>query len=228
MMPINEIRSHYEYLTPLILKHSDKYKQRWVSPYCAIQWAELFSPIEESTWQSIRSFGKAPFYPQYPVNNYFIDFGNPKVKVGIECDGKEWHTDRERDRKRDVDLLNEGWMIFRISGSDCNRVIPEYHHRFDYDNRECDVADVLRQFYKTVDGLIKAISIFYFNHQDYSFFEIETRLAYECLLRYTSVVCFDTIREYADAAINTLYTNWIDYKAEMFNVIVLSGESRRK
>jgi hypothetical protein len=58
-------------------------------------------------------------YPQYPVGRYFVDFANPAAKVAIECDGKRWHTDKERDAQRQGEIEALGWVVYRISGRDC-------------------------------------------------------------------------------------------------------------
>lgn len=66
-------------------------------------------------WSEIRCYG-LPFYPQFPVLNYFIDFADPLEKIGIEVDWKEFHQDKEKDRKRQLELEAQWWRIFRISG----------------------------------------------------------------------------------------------------------------
>ncbi len=196
-IPFIEIANHYKWLTPEIEQASYKYKRRWVDPYCGINWGELFSPIEEVTWQSIRCFGSVPLYPQYPVLKYYIDFANPVVKIGIECDGKEWHENRtEKDLQRDKKLAAEGWTIFRISGSDCVRVIDEYYDR--YDMEKGDAENALRRYYTTVDGLIKAIGIFFFECSDHYFFYPEYALAQQCLLKYVSKANYKNIERFVE------------------------------
>lgn len=175
---LNEIRAHYEQLTPLILSRGNN---KWLSPYTPFfDWNYLFSPIEKQTWSALRYFGKCPFYPQYPVNRFFVDFGNPKVKVAIECDGKEWHTDKEKDANRDKVILSEGWTVFRISGADCFRSCDEYFFLERYSDR--DKGGIISNYYQNIDGLIKAIAIFYFGYKDYSFFEMEIDSAFNCLM----------------------------------------------
>ena len=41
-----------------------------------------------------------PFYPQYPIGKYFVDFADPVKKIVIECDGKKYHQDKEKDKRR--------------------------------------------------------------------------------------------------------------------------------
>ena len=82
-----------------------------------------FTPIEYAVWQDIRGCS-LPMLPQVPVLKYFIDFGDPIKKIGIECDGKAWH-DPVKDRKRDIDLSAVGWKIFRIPGHVCKRILAD-------------------------------------------------------------------------------------------------------
>jgi very-short-patch-repair endonuclease len=86
------------------------------------------SPIEIDVWEMLNSVG-AKMYPQYPVAGFFLDFASPHAKVGIECDGKMWHQDRERDARRDSILREAGWSIWRFSGTEIRRA----YHANDYD-----------------------------------------------------------------------------------------------
>jgi len=76
------------------------------------------TPIERALWHDIRAEDLVP-YPQYPVGRFFVDFGNPVWKVAIECDGARWHTDAERDAKRQQQIEAFGWKVYRITGRDC-------------------------------------------------------------------------------------------------------------
>jgi hypothetical protein len=119
-MKFNEIRQAYA-------KNMASLHKQWKdSPYMIdpyfYDWASIFTPIEEAMWGEIRSAG-LPMFPQVPVLNYFVDFGNPFVKVAIECDGADWH-DAERDAERDRKLKNEGWIIYRVPGSVCLKSLP--------------------------------------------------------------------------------------------------------
>lgn len=212
---IDNIKQHYEEITPRIISRN---KGQWVAPYTdLVDWVRIFSPIEEMTWQSLRCFGHCPLYPQYPVGKYFLDFANPKHKIAIECDGKEWHLDKDKDAKRDIELLELGWTIFRISGSDCYKVCEEYHDRFDYDKDESEVCEILREYYNTVDGLIKAISMFYFEYKEYVFFEREIEIAYQCLQRYLSPAQFDKKSIILSKKYNACWDEYSDYSREKDN-----------
>jgi len=95
----------------------------WMSgnPYEIANWTMLFTPIEAAAWHDIRAVG-LPLWPQLPVGRYFVDFGNPVRKIALECDGKQWH-DEKKDAKRDLDLMMQGWTVYRVPGWRCKRVI---------------------------------------------------------------------------------------------------------
>jgi len=117
-----------------------------ISPYFH-EWH--FTPIEEEVWNEIR-FTELPLYPQVPVKNMFVDFGNPFLKIGIESDGKEWH-ELSKDIKRDKRLKRQGWTIYHLTGSECKR-LPK-----DYENK--DEAYLLN----SVEGLLTAIAVIHFS-----------------------------------------------------------------
>lgn len=185
----DNIKQHYTEITPRIM---GRLRGQWVAPYTdLVDWNRMFSPIEEQTWMALRSFGHCPLYPQYPVDRFFLDFGNPKMKVAIECDGKEWHMDKEKDARRDKILLENGWHVFRIGGADCFRSCEEYYDR--HEENEDDAIDILKQYYCTIEGLIKAISFFYFEFKDYSNFHEESEIAFDCLRKYVSPVQYNQV-----------------------------------
>ena len=86
--------------------------------YSIADWGSIFSPIESAIWADIRYYGLA-MWPQFPVGRYFVDFGNPVAKVAIECDGKAWHQDKQRDARRQEEIEELGWEVHRIPGWMC-------------------------------------------------------------------------------------------------------------
>lgn len=150
-----EIRDVYALALPEWQEDYEKTGNMWFDPYL-MDWD--FSPIEQLVWCDIRQLA-VPFYPQIPVLNYFLDFGNPFLKIGIECDGKEWH-DKERDAARDKRLAAEGWMIFRIEGHECVREVDISGQNLDRAEREAIDRD--KYFGSTSEGIIKAIKLAYF------------------------------------------------------------------
>lgn len=184
----SEIREHYEFLTPRIFTASQDHPSRWTAPYCGIDWLSMFTPIEHQTWQAIRCFGAVPLYPQYPVSKYFVDFGNPVVKIAIECDGAEFHQDKEKDRNRDIVLLENGWRVYRISGSDCMKQVSDDYYNigeFYYDDEKGKILD---EFYSnTIEGLLKALGIYYFGYNCYYRNPDELEFVKTCLGRRVSL-----------------------------------------
>lgn len=101
-------------LRDLYRDKDDDIRRCWPSmsnPY-PVDWK--FTPIEASAWQSIRILG-LPFYPQYPVGRFFVDFADPVLRIAIECDGQQWH-DAAKDARRDAELSRLGWAVKRFTG----------------------------------------------------------------------------------------------------------------
>lgn len=44
------------------------------------------------------------FFQQYPVSSYFVDFFLPKLNLSIEVDGERWHSENEREHKRELTI----------------------------------------------------------------------------------------------------------------------------
>jgi very-short-patch-repair endonuclease len=118
---LDAIRSFYKLARADIVKAG---RAEWgVDPY-EVDWLMVFTPIENALWYDIRMAG-AVLYPQYPVLNYFVDFGNPVAKVAIECDGAAFHQDTERDATRQRAIEAAGWTVYRITGRDCKTDFDE-------------------------------------------------------------------------------------------------------
>jgi very-short-patch-repair endonuclease len=86
-------------------------------PYVVANWAALFTPIEAAIWSDIRALS-LPFWPQFPVGKYIVDFADPVRRIALECDGAAYH-DPIKDRARDAALEKMGWTTYRIPGRDC-------------------------------------------------------------------------------------------------------------
>lgn len=149
----NALVKMYKHMTPMILAG-----ERF-DPYF-IDWTKFFTPIESHAWADLRS-SSMTFYPQYPVLNYFLDFADPIKKIGIELDGRQFHTP-EKDKVRDAKLLKKGWQIYRIKGYES--VIDEYklfdewieiqENGYHQDELKQSIDDWL---FGTSSGVIKAI-----------------------------------------------------------------------
>jgi hypothetical protein len=125
------------------------------------------------------------------VDKYFIDFAHPLKKIAIECDGKDFHLNKEKDQIRSRVLRDLGWTIYRISGSDCKRVPGNEY--FDYDEQQGPERweELRTEFYtKTIEGLLRAISVVHLginkpgddcSDRDLWFYELDISLATQCL-----------------------------------------------
>jgi len=112
----NAIREHYRRFTPLIMAER---RNEWaIDPYEWDNGMVRMTPIEYALWHDIRH-ENVVLYPQYPIGSVFVDFANPVAKVAIECDGREYHQDPEKDARRDKVLMAAGWSVYRITGQDC-------------------------------------------------------------------------------------------------------------
>ena len=114
---LNEIKKQYLKVEKKISNRPDNVYCRtcMIDPYSIKGWMEILTPIEKNVWQDIRQIG-LPFYPQYPVGKYFVDFADPVKKIVIECDGKKFHQDKVKDKKRQKKIENMGWEVIRIEG----------------------------------------------------------------------------------------------------------------
>lgn len=106
---------------------------RWAFDPNLIDWQRFFSPIEAAMWGEIRAEG-AVLYPQHPVGGYFVDFGHPVARIAIECDGKQFHQDRDKDAERQAFIESKGWRVYRLSGANCFRMRRNF-----YDEDGCEV-----------------------------------------------------------------------------------------
>lgn len=111
---LNAIKAFYAMMLPRIMAGA---KNQWLD-VSTVDWSSIFSPIEVVTWQMLRSEGVV-MYPQFPVGPWFVDFGNPHVRVGLECDGALYHQDWHRDEARAIDIRKRGWRLIRLTGAEC-------------------------------------------------------------------------------------------------------------
>jgi len=134
---------------------------KW-DPYI-VDWMRVFTPIERMVWGDLRTTG-VNMWPQYPVDRFFLDFADPKLRIAIECDGKEWH-DPEKDADRDMELGELGWTVFRLSGADCKRTIELDECADQEDSRS--KHDSWRWMCLTSEGLVEAIAVHYHGRKGY-------------------------------------------------------------
>ena len=75
---------------------------------------------------------KIPYEPQFPIEEYFVDFAILDKKIIIECDGDYWHSLSgipEYDKKRQIDLENLGWGVIRFSETEINNNIKKVENK---------------------------------------------------------------------------------------------------
>ena len=78
---------------------------------------EAESPIEKILYYELKKLGiKCEL--QYWIKGIRLDIAIPQIKLGIECDGKEYHQDELKDEARDRACYKQGWIIERYTGSD--------------------------------------------------------------------------------------------------------------
>lgn len=146
------LKDVYTKMLPIIVESNKK--RVACGPYF-LDWEKYFTPIEKNAWDEIRVIG-LPFYPQIPVLDYFIDFGDPIKKIGIETDGKEWHQDIKRDHIRDQRLHKEaGWEIYRISGSATYRVSDGKIYEMSF----AEIKKIDRSYFTTLEDVLYKIKV---------------------------------------------------------------------
>lgn len=179
---LHALREYYQYNESDIIRHHEKGSMghRVVYP---CDWSQIFSPIEFQAWCVIRCKGNIPLYPQYPVGKYFLDFGNPYFKIGLELDGKKYH-DEQKDKQRDTLLKEMGWRVFRISGAEMNRTkFEDGSGLFDSD----DDYELAKDFEKlkdwifhTGDGVIEAMKVQFFGGHIYGPAQFQDKFRFWC------------------------------------------------
>lgn len=135
----DRIEQHYAEFLPAILAGR---KDEWaIDAYAWDGIGITLTPIENWLWQDIRQ-ANAVFYPQFPIAGFFADFANPKARVVIECDGRDYHLDKTKDAARDQRLGELGWTVYRITGSQCRTEQDEETGASGYARRFIDwIAD---------------------------------------------------------------------------------------
>jgi hypothetical protein len=90
------------------------------------------SPPEEMFWEEYLTIFQRPYplIPQYEVfgGRYRLDFANLETKTAVEIDGYEYHGDRQafrRDRKRDRELMADGWRVLHFAAADVMQDVVE-------------------------------------------------------------------------------------------------------
>jgi very-short-patch-repair endonuclease len=152
-------------ILPQIMSTSRRDHCKWFQPY-ALDWSIFMNDYEMYAWESIRGNGRMVLYPQFPVFNYFIDFANPYLRIGLEIDGTQ--HDPEKDKIRDTLLSNIGWKIFRVPAREAHTEFKNLSELgelgiTDKDARDSELRNWLT---RSLDGVIQSIDWVYFNPID--------------------------------------------------------------
>ena len=94
------------------------------------------SELERRVARAIVDAGLPAPTPQHRVvvgsSTYLLDLAYPKAKIAIEIDGFAFHHDRtsfDRDRTRQNDLVNAGWIVLRFtSRSTASEIVETVRH----------------------------------------------------------------------------------------------------
>ncbi len=167
----DDIQKAWDENLPIYIEHHKQNDTLRFDPYF-YDWVRLFSPIESMVWNTIRCNG-IPLFPQFPACGYFLDFANPIVKIALECDGAAYH-DTKKDFERDTKLIKNGWMVFRVTGKECNLVVDDAFYR-ESDQEEDDRTRKIEQYFlNSSDGVVHAIQKILFPRVkgDYQYDEI--------------------------------------------------------
>lgn len=143
------LRGLYREMTPLIFEH-----RGLVCPY-RVDWGRLFTPIESLAWGEVRNC-RVRMFPQYPAGRYFLDFADPRNQIALECDGKQWH-DEDRDRRRDAELFEMGWCVYRVTGAECVRIVQPPWEYQEYHGEDPPDECLRRWYMQTVEGVCESI-----------------------------------------------------------------------
>jgi len=158
------IRQAYMEALPGILASAQEDHRRWYRPY-ALDWDRFMNKYEKMAWSAIRGRGNVVLYPQFPAFNFFIDFANPFLRIGLEIDGKK--HDRDKDAARDKLLAQIGWKIFRVPACEahtkCKDLAQLTESGIEGDERMQAVRHWLMH---SLDGVVQAIEWVYFAPQN--------------------------------------------------------------
>lgn len=82
----------------------------------ARKFRQVYNEAELVLWNELRGrrLNGLKFVRQFSIGPYFADFACRELCLVVEVDGSQ-HVDSEHDRKRDAQMLHNGWAIIRFS-----------------------------------------------------------------------------------------------------------------
>ncbi len=182
MNKLDEIRMHYYVKQDEILESYP----RCLGHGITIKNIHDLSPIEIRVYDMIKAYN-LPLLPQYPVKNFFLDFGDPVKKIAIEVDSKTYHLDKLKDEVRQKEIEREGWTFYRIEGKYTYLEIHEYFEiktggKFEEAQEDEKNEFIHNNMYKNSDCLILYLKDQYYN------FNYQENSAKEELSSYSELV----------------------------------------
>jgi hypothetical protein len=122
--PLN-FEAHFELRS--IHASSDEEVRKVIAAKTEKQTPKLYTSLEKKLYALLMSLNMPhPLYAQYsagPNFDYQLDAAIPSLGIGIEADGEIWHNNFDKitkDRKRDSELANNGWIIVRFTDKELN------------------------------------------------------------------------------------------------------------
>lgn len=112
------LQAAYKHYLPLILEAAKA--GRSIDPNI-VAWE--FSTTERDTWGEIRALG-LPFYPRFPVLDYFADFADPFRKIVIEVNRSK-PQNKTRDNLCEKLMREAGWEVYRLTGRTTMRLLGD-------------------------------------------------------------------------------------------------------
>ena len=122
--PLN-FEAHFELRS--VHASSDEEVRKVIAAKTEKQTPKLYTSLEKKLYALLMSLNMPhPLYAQYsagPNFDYQLDAAIPSLGIGIEADGEIWHNNFDKitkDRKRDSELANNGWIIVRFTDKELN------------------------------------------------------------------------------------------------------------
>ncbi len=109
-------------------------------------WFAILNEVQFNLYQDIK-FAGLRLYPLYPVGPYFIDFGNPFEKIGVEIFYKN-HGQPEKQGRIDY-FKSLGWTVYTIESRDtydtAYKLFDQQKDKFDVEELDqLDIEDWLK------------------------------------------------------------------------------------
>lgn len=181
-----EIRRRYEELLPVII---DKYPI--TIPYEIADWFLILTKAERMFWDCIRSLA-APFYPEFPVGKYYVDFADPFRKIAIEVHSNKYHLGREeKDFIRQSNIEDLGWSVYHLEAKHMWVVMDDFEKNDfgkEADNvsatRNHDLASKYLKYYSNdADGILRRFM--YKHYSDIDRFSYLPGMSFPSVKKYT-------------------------------------------